>query len=103
MIDPIRPIYEFRERILHVHAKDMEIDRELLYQDGVLGCGFRWAIPRLPGLGEVEWDRFVAALYATGYDFVVSIEHEDRKFEGTEELVKRGFYLSRNVLVPLMV
>jgi sugar phosphate isomerase/epimerase len=103
MIDPIRPIYEFRERIFHVHAKDMEIDRELLYQEGVLGCGFRWAIPRLPGLGEVRWDRFMAALYATGYDFVVSIEHEDRKFEGTEELVKRGFYLSRNVLAPLMV
>ena len=54
-------------------------------------------------LGDVQWDRFMAALYATGYDFVVSIKHEDRKFEGTEELVKRGFYLSRNVLAPLMV
>lgn len=51
----------------------------------------------------MQWDRFMAALYATGYDFVVSIKHEDRKFEGTEELVKRGFYLSRNVLAPLMV
>jgi sugar phosphate isomerase/epimerase len=103
MIDYLRPIDEFRERIFHVHAKDMEIDREMLYQDGILGCGFRWAIPRLPGLGEVHWDRFIAALYATGYDFVVSIEHEDRKFEGTEDLVKRGFYLSRNVLAPLIV
>lgn len=103
MIDPIRPIYEFRERIFHVHAKDMEIDRELLYQDGVLGCGLRWAIPRLPGLGEVHWDRFMAALYATGYDFVISIEHEDRRFEGSEDLVKRGFYLSRDVLAPLIV
>ncbi len=103
MIDYVRPIEEFRERIFHVHAKDMEINRELLYEDGILGCGFRWAIPRLPGLGEVQWDRFMAALYATGYDFVVSIEHEDRKFEGTEDLVKRGFYLSRNVLAPLMV
>lgn len=102
-IDYIRPIEEFRERIFHVHAKDMEINQEMLYQDGVLGGGFRWAIPRLPGLGEVRWDRFIAALYASGYDFVVSIEHEDRQFEGTEELVKRGFYLSRNVLAPLMV
>ena len=45
----------------------------------------------------------MAALYATGYDFVVSIEHEVRKFEGTGELVKRGFPLSRKVLTPLMV
>ncbi len=102
-IDEVRPIAEFKERIFHVHAKDLEIDRELLYQDGVLGCGFRWEIPRLPGLGEVRWDRFMAALYAAGYDFVVSIEHEDAAFEGTEELVKRGFYLARDVLKPYIV
>jgi len=102
-IDEVRPIAEFKERIFHVHAKDLEIDRELLYQDGVLGCGFRWEIPRLPGLGEVRWDRFMAALYAAGYDFVVSIEHEDKAFEGTEELVKRGFYLARDVLAPYIV
>ncbi len=56
-----------------------------------------------PDLGEAPWDRLMAALYATGYDFVVSIEHEDRQLEGSEDLVKRGFYLSRNVLAPLMV
>jgi sugar phosphate isomerase/epimerase len=99
-IDEIRPIAEFRDRIFHVHAKDMRIDREMLYQDGTLGCGFRWAIPRLPGLGEVRWPQFFAALYAIGYDYVVSIEHEDRAFEKTEDLVKRGFYLTRDVLMP---
>ena len=51
-------------------------------------------MPRLPGLGEVDWGRFIGALYAVGYDRVVSIEHEDRRFEGDQELVKRGF-LSR--------
>jgi len=99
-IDEVRPIAEFKDRIFHFHAKDMEIDREMLYQDGILGCGFRWEIPRLPGLGEVRWDRVMAALYAAGYDHVVSIEHEDRAFEETEELVKRGFYLARDVLQP---
>ena len=102
-IDEVRPIAEFKERIFHVHAKDLEVDRETLYQDGVLGCGFRWEIPRLPGLGEVRWQRFMAALYAAGYDFVVSIEHEDAAFEGTEEVVKRGFYLARDVLAPYIV
>lgn len=102
-IDEVRPIKDFADRIFHVHAKDMEIDRELLYQDGVLGCGFRWAIPRLPGLGAVRWSEFVAALYAIGYDYVISVEHEDRAFEKTEDLVKRGFYLTRDVLKPLIV
>jgi sugar phosphate isomerase/epimerase len=101
-IDYIRPIHEFTDRIFHVHAKDMRVDREMLYQDGVLGCGFRWAIPKLPGLGEVSWPVFTSALYEVGYDFVISVEHEDRSFEGTEEAVKRGFYLTRDILKPLI-
>jgi sugar phosphate isomerase/epimerase len=45
----------------------------------------------------------MAALYAAGYDHVVSIEHEDGAFEETEEQVKRGFYLARDVLAPFIV
>jgi sugar phosphate isomerase/epimerase len=102
MIDYVRVVYDFGPRILHVHAKDMRIDREGLYQRGVMSLGMGWEIPRLPGLGEVRWDQFIAALYAVGYDYVVSIEHEDRAFEGTEELVKRGFLISRDVLRPYL-
>ena len=102
-IDYERVVYDYASRIFHVHAKDLEIRREGLYRHGTASLGIGWQVPRLPGLGEVRWDRFVAALYAIGYDFVVSIEHEDRGFEGTEELVKRGFLLSRNVLRPLLV
>jgi sugar phosphate isomerase/epimerase len=101
-IDYIRPIHEFTDRIFHVHAKDMRVDREMLYRDGVLGCGFRWAIPKLPGLGEVDWAAFASALYEVGYDFVISVEHEDRSFEGREDAIKRGFYLTRDTLKPLI-
>jgi sugar phosphate isomerase/epimerase len=100
MIDYERVVYDYADRILHVHAKDMEVSREGLYRNGVLSLGIGWQVPRLPGLGEVRWDRFLAALYAVGYDHVVSIEHEDRAFEGTDELVKRGFAIARNALRP---
>jgi sugar phosphate isomerase/epimerase len=103
MIDYERAVYDFKDRIFHVHAKDMEINREGLYQQGVMSVGIGWQIPRLPGLGEVRWDRFISALYAVGYDFALSIEHEDRKFEGDIDLVKRGFLLARNVLAPYLV
>jgi sugar phosphate isomerase/epimerase len=102
MIDYERAVYDFRDRIFHVHAKDMEINREGLYQRGVLSLGMGWQIPRLPGLGEVNWARFIAALYAVGYDYVLSIEHEDRAFEKTEDLVKRGFYIARDALKPYL-
>ena len=100
MIDYERVVYDFADRILHVHAKDMEIDRGGLQEHGVLGAGLNWQVPRLPGLGEVRWDRFCAALYAVGYDRWISIEHEDRAFEGDLELVKRGFLIARDVLRP---
>jgi sugar phosphate isomerase/epimerase len=102
-IDYERAVREFGSRIHHVHAKDMEIDRNGLFEHGVMATGIGWQIPRLPGLGEIRWDRFVAALYAIGYHGAISIEHEDRSFEGEEELVKRGFLLARDVLRPLVV
>ena len=102
MIDYERVIREFSSKIFHVHAKDLHIDREGLYNHGVLSQGMGWQIPRLPGLGDIDWAKFFAALTAARYDYVVSIEHEDRVFEGEEELIKRGFYLARDVLKPFI-
>ena len=102
-IDVLRVVREFCPRIYHVHAKDLEIDRDGLYENGVMSLGMGWQVPRMPGLGEVPWNRFIAALIRAGYDGVVSVEHEDRSFEGDLDLVKRGFLLARNTLRPLLV
>jgi sugar phosphate isomerase/epimerase len=102
MIDYERAVHEFADRIFHVHAKDLEVRREGLFEHGVMSLGMGWQVPRIPGLGEVRWDRFLAALYAAGYDGPVVIEHEDRAFEATEELVIRGFHIARDVLRPLV-
>jgi sugar phosphate isomerase/epimerase len=103
MIDYERVVREFGERLYHVHAKDMQIDRDGLYEHGVLSLGMGWQVPRLPGLGEVRWDRFIAALYRAGYDHAVVVEHEDRQFEGTDHKVKAGFLLARNAVAPYLV
>lgn len=100
MIDIEHVVREFGAKIFHVHAKDLHIDREGLYNHGVFAQGMGWQVPRLPGLGDMDWPKFFAALTAARYDGVVSIEHEDRVYEGDEALVKRGFYLSRDVLKP---
>ena len=102
MIDAERAVRDYAGKIFHVHAKDLEIDRDGLYRNGTLSLGMGWQVPRLPGLGEVRWDRFIAALYRAGYDGVVSVEHEDRTFEGSEDLVKRGFLIARDTLRPLL-
>jgi len=97
-IDYIRFIHEFRERIFHVHAKDMDIDQNFMYEDGIVNAGFRWQIPRLPGQGLVDWKRLITALYDVDYNFVLSIEHEDANWEGDVALVKQGFLMAKKTL-----
>ena len=100
MIDQERFIREFGPDILHVQAKDLMIDRDGLYDRGTLSGGIGWQVPRIPGLGEVDWRVFFSALYRAGYDGDIIIEHEDRVFEGTDELVQRGFLVARDILRP---
>ncbi len=102
-IDHERAVRDFADRIFHVHAKDMEIDRDGLYEHGVMARGMGWQVPRIPGLGEVRWNRFVAALYRAGYDGAISVEHEDRAFEGDLDRVRRGFEIAYRTLRPLIV
>ena len=100
MIDQGRFIREFGSHILHFQAKDVHIDRDGLYERGTLSSGVGWQIPRLPGLGDAPWAEIFSNLYRVGYDGDCIIEHEDRRFEGTDDLVKRGFLLARNILRP---
>jgi sugar phosphate isomerase/epimerase len=102
MIDQARFIREFGPHFSHVHAKDLMIDRDGLYERGIMSAGMGWQVPRMPGLGEVEWNTIFSGLYRAGYDGPIIIEHEDRRFEGSDELVKRGFLLARDVLRPFV-
>ena len=100
MIDQTRFIREFGPSMVHVHAKDVMIDRDGLYENGVMSVGMGWQVPRMPGLGDVDWSEIFSGLYRAGYDGPVIIEHEDRTFEGTDDKVKRGFLLARDVITP---
>ena len=85
MIDQARFIREFGPHMLHAHAKDLMIDRDGLYERGILSAGIGWQVPRMPGLGEVDWNVIFSGLYRAGYDGPIIIEHEDRRFEGSDE------------------
>ncbi len=102
MIDNARFIGEFGSRMVHVHAKDLMIDHDGLYENGVMSAGIGWQVPRMPGLGDIDWAGIFAGLYRAGYDGPVIIEHEDRTFEGTNDKVKRGFLLARDILRPFV-
>jgi len=100
MIDIESAILEFGERFYFFQAKDVMIDYGGLYENGSLSSGMGWQVPRLPGLGDVDWAIVFRSLYRVGYEGPIIIEHEDRDFEKTDELVKRGFLIARDVLAP---
>ncbi|HSM32725.1 MAG TPA: sugar phosphate isomerase/epimerase [Anaerolineae bacterium] len=100
MIDQGRFIREFGAHILHFQAKDVMIDRDGLYERGSLTGGIGWQVPRIPGLGDAPWAEIVSALYRCGYDGPIIIEHEDKVFEGSDDKVKRGFLVARDILRP---
>ncbi|MDX8465136.1 sugar phosphate isomerase/epimerase [Mesorhizobium sp. VK23B] len=102
MIDKERFIREFGPHMQHVHAKDLMIDHDGLYERGILSAGIGWQVPRMPGLGDINWSTIFSGLYRAGYDGPVIIEHEDRRFEGSDDKVKRGFLLARDVLRPFV-
>jgi sugar phosphate isomerase/epimerase len=103
-IDYISLIPKFQDRIFHVHGKDAELFEDKLKYYGVFnrqldtrpGEGY-WRY-RMPGLGQVDWKSLIKALLENGYTGVISIEHEDLLFEGSEEKVKEGLILGRKHL-----
>lgn len=104
MIDYIEPIEEFKDRIFHVHAKDAEIYPENLKKFGIFnkqlhqypGDGY-WKF-RMPSLGQVDFVAMIAKLKEIGYDGVISIEHEDPLYEGSEAKVKEGLKIGLDFL-----
>ncbi len=82
-MDYLKPLRDFRQRLFHVHAKDARVDRERLDEVGVLAPPLQFHVPKLPGLGDVDWGRFLSVLSDTGYDGPVCVEVEDRAYEGS--------------------
>ncbi|MCA1686263.1 MAG: sugar phosphate isomerase/epimerase [Planctomycetia bacterium] len=102
-MDYLAPLSEFRDRLVHVHAKDARIDRAALDSHGVLAYPKIWHTPKLPGLGDVRWGAFFGALADAGYDGHVAIEVEDRAFEGSVEKRKEALVLGRRFLLQHMI
>ncbi|MEO7319123.1 MAG: sugar phosphate isomerase/epimerase [Chthoniobacteraceae bacterium] len=99
-IEPASALHEFKDKLFHLHAKDVKIDRERLNEAGIFAPPLEWHQPRIPGYGEIDWARFMAVLMETGYDGPVCIEIEDDTFGKSLEGRKRALRTARNVLAP---
>jgi sugar phosphate isomerase/epimerase len=99
-MDPVSALHEFKDKLFHLHAKDVKIDRTRLNQVGVFAHPVEWHQPRIPGYGEINWAHFIGTLLETGYDGPVCIEVEDDTFGKTLTGRRRALKTARNVLEP---
>lgn len=103
MMDYIQPLYDFKNKIFHVHYKDIKLYPEKLKKVGTMAYPLSYMSPKLPGLGDVDWGKYVSALTDIGYDGCTCIEVEDRAFEGTKEKVLDSLRLSKRYMRQFVI
>jgi sugar phosphate isomerase/epimerase len=108
-IDPVAALEAHLDRVLHVQAKDVEIDLTARTRHGVFGQAIDrqpwvsgWWRYRIPGLGQIDWGSVIGRLRAGGYDGVVSVEHEDPVWSGDPDRVRQGLSIAEQTLSPLL-
>jgi sugar phosphate isomerase/epimerase len=110
-IDPVSALRPYVDRIPHAQAKDIELFADRRSRYGWPGKAVEredpwdvgWWRYRVPGLGVVDWVRLIDAMYEEGFDGVLSVEHEDPVWGGTEEMVKTGLEVAYDTLRPRVI
>jgi len=82
-IDYIKPLYEFKDRIFHVHYKGIKVYKDKLADVGVMANPLEYMAPKIPGHDDVDWGAYISALTDIGYDGCSVIEIEDKAYEGS--------------------
>lgn len=103
MMDYIKPMYEFRDKIFHVHYKDIKLYADRLDDVGTMAYPLEYMAPKLPGLGDVDWAKYVSALTDIGYKGYTCIEVEDKSFEESHEDVIRSLTLSARYMRQFVI
>lgn len=97
-LDYLKTVYDFKDRIFHVHFKDIKLYPDKLAECGVLAYPLDYMSPKIPGQGDVNWGAFVSALNDIRYDGCAVIEVEDKAFEGSREDILSSIRLSKHYL-----
>jgi sugar phosphate isomerase/epimerase len=102
-MDEVQPIYDFSEKLFHIHLKDVKIYRDKLNKVGIMAYPLEFHSPKIPGLGDVDWCGFFSALTSVKYRGPVCIEVEDKAYESSEEDIEAAILTSRNYLKQFVV
>ena len=98
MMDYLYPIYAYKEKLHHIHLKDVKVYHDKLNQVGILANPLEYHSPKIPGLGDINWGSFISALNDVRYRGPIVIEVEDKAYEGSDEDIVKAIRSARNHL-----
>ena len=102
-IDYVKPLYEFKDKIFHVHFKDIKLYEDKLNDYGIMAYPLDYMSPKLPGYGDVDWGKYVSALTDIGFDGFACIEVEDKAFESSREKILDSVKISKRYMEQFVV
>jgi sugar phosphate isomerase/epimerase len=98
MMDYLYPIYAYKDKLHHIHLKDVKVYHDKLNQVGILANPLEYHSPKIPGLGDINWGSFISALNDVRYRGPIVIEVEDKAYEGSDEDIVKAIRSARNHL-----
>jgi sugar phosphate isomerase/epimerase len=98
MMDYLYPIYAYKEKLHHIHLKDVKVYPDKLNQVGILANPLEYHSPKIPGLGDIHWGSFISALNDVRYRGPIVIEVEDKAHEGSDDDIVKAIRSARNHL-----
>ena len=102
-MDYVKPLYEFKDKIYHVHFKDIKLYHDKLNDCGIMAYPLDYMSPKLPGYGDVNWGKYVSALTDIGFDGCACIEVEDKAFESCREKILDSIRISKRYLEQFVI
>jgi len=102
-LDYVQTVHEFKDKLFHIHFKDIKLYPEKLKEVGVLAYPLEYMSPKIPGLGDVDWGAYVSALNDIRYNGDAVIEVEDKAFEGSNEDILNSIRLAKRYLNNFIV
>jgi len=89
-MDYLKPIREFKDKIFHIHFKDILLFKDKIDDFGVFTYPLRYMQPKIPGEGGIDWEAFVNELKAIDYQYYACVEIEDKDYEDSFDTVKKA-------------
>tara|TARA_R110002096_G_C14661614_1_gene728086 strand:- start:5943 stop:6860 length:918 start_codon:yes stop_codon:yes gene_type:complete len=101
-MDYEKPWGEFKDKMFHAHAKDVSVNRDQLDDVGTMANPLEYHDPRIPGRGDIDWQRYIGKMKDAGFDGALCIEVEDADYEGSLTRRKQSLIDSANHLRPFI-